>query len=146
MFLWESEYFKPSGYDPQTRCQHVSQRLEQYHTDNRLHYIGIDYMNNYPILCVADAMPGNCLTNSNGEPLLLVTLEPKHDPAQELEKVLTVRDSASDPITYYTDRGVAKYDDQGDLFIDLKKYVEELLRQYETYEDWQRQFPLEENN
>jgi len=41
---------------------------------------------------------------------------------------------------------VAKYDAEGDLFIDLKKYAEELLRQYETWEDLQRQFNSEVNN
>ncbi|MBC6424155.1 MAG: hypothetical protein GDA38_23685 [Hormoscilla sp. SP12CHS1] len=146
MFLWQTEHFVPSDYDPQTRCQQVSARFQRYHTEGKLRYIGSDYLHNYPILCVADRMPGNCLTDRNGKKEVLVTLLPEHDPAKELAEVITIRDRAGEPITYYTGEGVAKYDAEGDLFIDLKKYAEELLRQYETWEELQRQFNSEVNN
>ncbi|MBC6480814.1 MAG: hypothetical protein GDA56_26605 [Hormoscilla sp. GM7CHS1pb] len=98
MFLWQTEHFVPSGY---TRCQQVSARFQRDHTEGKLRYIGSDYLHNYPILCVADGMPGNCLTDRNGKKEVLVTLLPEHDPAKELAEAIAIRDRAGSNYLLY---------------------------------------------
>ena len=57
---WTSDYFSGSGYNPATRCQLVSQRLETYRRQRMLKYITAGQMNGQNVICTANQVNGLC--------------------------------------------------------------------------------------
>ncbi|NER36674.1 MAG: hypothetical protein F6J93_22270 [Oscillatoria sp. SIO1A7] len=123
MIRWVSSYFSNSGYDPQTRCEEVSGRFQTYQENGRLKYVGVAELNGYPILCVAEQMPGSCLNVGNNKGLLF-TLKPDSDPNEILRQMLRVRDLASSPLEQAIGRPkLTHLNSQGYLFVDLEQYL-----------------------
>jgi hypothetical protein len=81
---WTSEYFSGSGYDPVTRCQLVSQRLETYRRNRELKYITAGRMNGQNVICTADRVNGICQN-------LIYTLRPGQDPIDSVYNLLAWR-------------------------------------------------------
>lgn len=81
---WTSDYFSGSGYDPTTRCQLVSQRLESYRRNQQLKYITVGVMNNQNVICTAYQINGVCQN-------LIYTLKPGQDPIGSLYNLLAWR-------------------------------------------------------
>ncbi len=81
---WTSDYFSGSGYDPITRCQLVSQRLEIYRRNRELKYITAGRMNGQNVICTADRINGVCQN-------LIYTLRPGQDPIDSLYNLLAWR-------------------------------------------------------
>ncbi|MEZ2233348.1 COP23 domain-containing protein [Microcoleus sp.] len=81
---WTSDYFSGSGYDPETRCQLVSQRLETYRRNQQLKYITVGVMNGQNVICTANQMNGICQN-------LIYTLKPGQDPIGSLYNLLAWR-------------------------------------------------------
>ncbi|MCL1465474.1 COP23 domain-containing protein [Argonema galeatum] len=57
---WVSNNFASSGYNPQTRCQEVSGRLETYRRNKQLKYITVGMMNGQNVVCTASQVNGRC--------------------------------------------------------------------------------------
>lgn len=74
---WNSNFFSSSGYDPLTRCQQVSQRLEHYNRNRQLNYVTVGIVNNQRAICTTSRINGPC----EG---LIYTLRPDRDPAPAL--------------------------------------------------------------
>lgn len=81
---WSSDYFSGSGYDPITRCQLVSQRLEIYRRNRQLKYIAVGQMNGQNVICTANQINGVCQN-------LIYTLKPGQDPIGALYNLLAWR-------------------------------------------------------
>ncbi|MEG4308009.1 MULTISPECIES: COP23 domain-containing protein [unclassified Microcoleus] len=81
---WTSDYFSGSGYDPATRCQLVSQRLETYRRQRMLKYITAGQMNGQNVICTANQVNGRCQN-------LIYTLRPGQDPIGSLYNLLAWR-------------------------------------------------------
>jgi len=81
---WSSDYFSGSGYNPHTRCQLVSQRLETYRRNRVLKYITAGRMNGQNVICTANQVNGLCQN-------LIYTLRPGQDPIGSLYNLLAWR-------------------------------------------------------
>jgi hypothetical protein len=87
LIRWVSDYFEASGYDPQTRCDLVSQRFQTYKEQGTLQYLTTGIMNRQNVICVSSRNGGEC----EG---LLFTLKPFSDPTQTLKDLTNLRASA----------------------------------------------------
>lgn len=74
---WSSNFFSRSGYDPLTRCQLVTQRLENYRRNKQLNYVTVGIVNNQKAICTTSRMNGAC----EG---LIYTLRRDQDPVPAL--------------------------------------------------------------
>ncbi|WP_377479121.1 MAG: COP23 domain-containing protein [Microcoleus anatoxicus] len=81
---WASDYFSGSGYNPTTRCQLVSQRLETYRRNRQLRYITVGVMNGQNVICTAYQINGVCQN-------LIYTLRRGQDPIASLYNLLAWR-------------------------------------------------------
>jgi len=95
---WTSNTFAASGWDPLTRCQEVSARLETYRRQKRLNYITIGRMNNLNVICTASQVNGRC----EG---LIYTLKPGQDPIQTLNNFLAWREGQAGTPSLYESTG-----------------------------------------
>ncbi|MEO1004867.1 MAG: COP23 domain-containing protein [Cyanobacteria bacterium J06638_38] len=57
---WVSEHFSESNWTPLSRCQTVSDRLEEYRQNGKLKYVTLGVENNQQIICVASQDNGPC--------------------------------------------------------------------------------------
>ncbi len=103
---WVSEYFTPSGYDPQVRCQDVSNRFDLYFRQGRLNYITTGMINDQPVICIADRVGGACTG-------LLVTLQRGEDPNQVIYQLASTLDGATDLL----------YQNESRPYFDVQSYM-----------------------
>jgi Circadian oscillating protein COP23 len=87
---WVSGYFTEAGFDPQTRCQKVSERFQRYHESGKMDYLTTGWINRQSVVCVANSRGGNCASDLAEEGLLF-TLKPSSDPGDTLRNLLSVR-------------------------------------------------------
>jgi S1-C subfamily serine protease len=84
MIEWSSKYFNDAGYDPAKRCQAVTEKLQNYHTDNKLNFITSSKIDGSPVICASltesDAKSGKCSVG------LILTLESTQNPTQVLNE------------------------------------------------------------
>ncbi len=107
---WTSHYFSASGYDPVTRCQLVSQRLETYRRQRVLKYITAGQMNGQNVICTANQVNGRCQN-------LIYTLRPGQDPIGSLYNLLAWRQG-------YV--GMPSFDESSKIpYIDVRGKLEE---------------------
>lgn len=74
---WTSDFFAISGYDPLTRCQQVTQRLERYRRNKQLNYVTVGLVNHEKAICTTSRENGPC----EG---LIYTLRKDQDPIPTL--------------------------------------------------------------
>ncbi|TAF58658.1 MAG: peptidase S1 [Oscillatoriales cyanobacterium] len=74
---WNSNFFSSAGYDPLTRCQQVTQRLDNYNRNKQLNYVTVGLVNNQKAICTTSRINGPC----EG---LIYTLRRDQDPAPAL--------------------------------------------------------------
>ena len=83
-----------SGYDPQTRCQIVSNRFNQLYTQGLLTHLTTGRKNGSNIICGAASKGSGCAPDG-----MLYTLKPGQDPTQTLKNLLAVRTKATSALT-----------------------------------------------
>ncbi|NEP01080.1 MAG: hypothetical protein F6K58_20960 [Symploca sp. SIO2E9] len=93
MILWSSDFFTEAGYDPQTRCQQVSARLETYKKNDELSYLTTGEINGQSVVCVTSKEQGNCGEGISVHDGLLFTLKPNENPQERLEQLFAVLQS-----------------------------------------------------
>lgn len=117
---WQSEFFAAGGYDPLTRCQEVSDRLETYRRNGQLNYIGLGRLNDQNIIC-AQASPQNCIG-------LIYTLKPSQDPAVTLEQFMQHRMGLAGSAPLYEsadpDEDAAPDATEALYYIDVRPFLE----------------------
>jgi Circadian oscillating protein COP23 len=57
---WDSNYFVPSGYTPEVRCQQVTGRLNRLFQSSSEQYITDGIINGQPVICLTDSEGGAC--------------------------------------------------------------------------------------
>jgi len=95
---WTSDYFKGAGFDPQKRCELVSEKFQTYQDLNALDYLTTGSIHGMNVVCVAHEEKGDC-DRTLPDKGLLFTLKPGSNPGQTLEELLQVRVRASGPLT-----------------------------------------------
>lgn len=80
-FRWVSNYFQK--YDPQNRCEQVSNRFQILSKKGQLKFITSDRMNGQNVVCVAPADKASCFLPDG----LLYTLKPEQKPNEEVNKL-----------------------------------------------------------
>ncbi len=101
---WTSNYFRNAGYDPLTRCQDVSERLEHYRRNEELRFVTIGYMNGQNVICTASEFNGRC-------DRLILTLKPHENPVRALTNLFAWH-STDEP--YASGRDRTPYIDVGE--------------------------------
>jgi len=110
LIRWVSNYFERSGYDPQTRCEMVSERFQNFQNNDDLKFLTTGLMNRERVVCVSPTDGGEC----NG---LLFTLKRTSNPDQTLQDLLGRRASAT---------GTEPLEETGSrLYINFEDYVRE---------------------
>ena len=99
VIMWKSTAFSGSGYDPQTRCQIVSNRFNQLYTQGLLTHLTTGRKNGSNIICGAASKGSGCAPDG-----MLYTLKPGQDPTQTLKNLLAVRTKATSALTESTSR------------------------------------------
>jgi len=110
---WGSNFFSSSGYDPLSRCQIVSDRLENYRRKSQLNYIGVGRMNNQNIICTA-LVPGECIG-------LIYTLKPQQDPVETLQQFMQHRSGVVGVSPLYESEDAAT----AFPFVDVRPFLDE---------------------
>jgi hypothetical protein len=88
LIVWQSNFFQGSGWDPQSRCEEVSSRFQQFSDTGELRYVTTGKINGYNVICVADSeRPQQNICQNNG---LLITLEPNDNPEQVKNELFDV--------------------------------------------------------
>ncbi len=86
---WTSDFFAISGYDPLTRCQQVTQRLERYRRNRQLNYVTVGLVNQEKAICTTSRVNGPC----EG---LIYTLRRDQDPIPTLYRFFAWLNARSD--------------------------------------------------
>lgn len=94
---WTSAVFNDAGWNPQRRCEEVTERFNTYLREGRLKYITTGRMNGLPVICTARS-------NSSGCDGLLYTLKPGQDATATLKSLLEIRVKARGPLYETTSR------------------------------------------
>ncbi len=87
LIVWESDYFRDSGWSPQKRCQEVTKRFQDFSDQGILKFVTTGKMNKYPVICVGKQVPGGgyqCQPNG-----LLITLQMNDNPDKVLRDLFT---------------------------------------------------------
>lgn len=100
LITWQSEYFSNSDWTPEKRCQAVTERFQVYSDSGLLRYVTYGEINQQKVICVGEKnnqpeKPYQCKTDSitvNDKIYnsVLLTLEPKDDPAQVLQELFNI--------------------------------------------------------
>lgn len=87
LIVWESDYFRDSGWSPQKRCQEVTKRFQEFSDKGILKFVTTGRMNKYPVICVGRQVPGGGYQcQSDG---LLITLQMNDNPDKVLRDLFT---------------------------------------------------------
>lgn len=108
---WYSEHFSAAGYTPERRCQEVSARFQNLHSQRLLDFVTAGYLNGQPVVCASQN--GSC--NSGN---LLFTLKAGSDAAAVLQQLFDLRSNASSTPLYQSSRGSSA------PTIDMNDYLE----------------------
>lgn len=112
LISWVSHYFSGSGYDPQTRCEQVTERFNRFYQDGRLNFITTGFVNRQPVVCVSGYIGGPCTD-------VLFTLKPGEDAAQAVQQLFDVRVGQDGPL----------YESGSRVYFDLNDRLSELTAQ-----------------
>jgi len=94
VIMWKSTAFSSGGYDPQKRCQIVSDRFNDLYNQGLLTHLTYGRKNGMNIICGASSSGGGCARDG-----MLYTLKPGQDPKQTLRNLLAVRTKATSALT-----------------------------------------------
>ncbi len=104
---WVSNYFVNSGWTAERRCNEVSARFQEYHSQGKLKYLTTGIKNGQNVVCVTQQDKGSCED-------LLFTLKAGSNPGKTLERLLDIRKSASHKPLFETSK----------VYIDMEQYLE----------------------
>lgn len=96
LIVWESDFFRSSGWTPQKRCEEVSQRFQYFSDNKQLRFLTTGEMNRQNVICVGKALGGDvyqCIKDG-----LLITLERHDNSNQVLQDLFKATRSSNDSI------------------------------------------------
>ncbi|HEY9693014.1 MAG TPA: COP23 domain-containing protein [Oculatellaceae cyanobacterium] len=98
---WKSEYFY--RWNPQARCQAVTQKMQNLSNQGRLNFLATGAVNNYPVIC-ALASQGQPCDSSNQ----LFTIKSHDKPDEVLARLLQVFEGTASSL-FYQNAGQKSY-------------------------------------
>jgi len=87
LIVWQSDYFRASGWTPEKRCQEVTKRFQIFSDNGSLRYIATGTMNNQPVICVAEKKGSAFKCRGDG---LLLTLQSNDNPSKVLTELFNM--------------------------------------------------------
>jgi hypothetical protein len=99
---WISEHFSGSNWTPISRCQTVSERLEQYRLEGKLKYVTLGMQNDQQVICVASRDRGPC----EG---IVYTLRPGQDGIAALNNLFAWGSGQQNLESNYKSSGIIPY-------------------------------------
>lgn len=103
---WRAQEFGGFGFEPQTSCQEVSRKFQEYYDRGSLNYLTTGENNRRTGLCAVARKDASC-------PEVLVILRKGRDPNQPLSNLIKVDNSQA-----------GEYDLQGRLYINMEKFLQ----------------------
>lgn len=103
IITWNSGFFENSGFDNQTRCDMVSKKFQEFHSQGSLKYFTAGSANKQPIICAVPSMTSPCNSDSQ-----LFTLKPGSDAEDTLQKLFGLRRGATNEGLYENNNVSAK--------------------------------------
>ncbi|BAZ02771.1 hypothetical protein NIES37_67840 [Tolypothrix tenuis PCC 7101] len=89
---WKSEYFP--AWNPEKRCEHVTQKFQEFYSQNRLNYITGGTHNGYPIICGVTSLAETCNLDNQ-----LFTLKSGVNPNEVIRRLMDISEGkASEPL------------------------------------------------
>ncbi len=104
---WISEHFSDSNWTPLSRCQAVSERLEEYRQKGKLKYVTLGMQNQQQIICVASYDNGPC----EG---IVYTLRPGQDGVAALNNLFAWGSGQQNLDSNYESSGIIPYINVGE--------------------------------
>lgn len=94
VIMWKSTAFSGGGFEPQTRCQIVSNKFNDLYNRGLLTHLTTGKVNGMNIVCGSSMKGGGCAPDG-----MLYTLKPGQNPTQTLKNLLAVRTKATSALT-----------------------------------------------
>jgi len=83
LIVWQSDYFRASGWTPEKRCQEVTRRFQKFSDNGTLRFIANGAIDNYQVICVSPQSQDIGCQEEN----LLMTLEPNDNPIEVMKEL-----------------------------------------------------------
>lgn len=90
LITWNSGFFKEGGFDDQTRCNIVSEKMQKYYDQDTLKYFVAGKVNRQPAICVVSSEESPCNNDS-----LLFTLKPGSNAEETVQRLFDMKSGAS---------------------------------------------------
>lgn len=89
LIVWESDYFRASGWTPEKRCQEVTNRFQEFSDQGILKYVTTGIMNKYPVICLGEKVqkPQAGDTYQCQSDGLLITLQMNDKPTEVMRQL-----------------------------------------------------------
>jgi len=117
LIRWTDSSFPPP-WNPQQRCEEISQRLQRFHDNKVLNYLGAKMWRDQPVLCITDDR-GQCRDDG-----LLVTLKPGTNLQQTLQRLrFNVDGFAGTPLELSGNEAIFYIN--GEAYLDINKLLPE---------------------
>ncbi|MEC4988653.1 MAG: COP23 domain-containing protein [Oscillatoria sp. PMC 1068.18] len=122
---WVSDYFSSSGYDPEKRCNQVSERFQTYYQLGILNYITTGIIERQEVICVSSIYGGPC----DG---VLFTLEPGESASRVIQGLFDIGKFGLNPLKQ------SSGEDQ--IYIDFHKFLETAPREINEVKTLRKSF------
>jgi hypothetical protein len=129
---WVSGYFNDSGYTPQKRCEEVSERFQEYHSQDKMKFLTTGRRNGLNIVCVAETNGGPCYEGGSTQGLLF-TLKPTSSPGKALRDLMAIRTRDRGPMNETESR----------VYIDMSQYLQQATSESNVSDSTQVQPSIE---
>jgi len=83
LIVWQSDYFRASGWTPEKRCQEVTRRFQGFSDNGTLRFIANGMIGKYQVICVSPQSQDIGCQEEN----LLMTLEPNDNPIESMKEL-----------------------------------------------------------
>jgi Circadian oscillating protein COP23 len=117
LIRWTDASF-PEPWNPQRRCEEISQRLQRFQDNQVLSYMSAKMWRGQPVLCLTDDR-GNCRDDG-----LLVTLKPGTNLQRTLQRLVSnVEGAAGSPLELSGNDAITYIN--GEAYLDINKLLPE---------------------
>ena len=82
---WKSEFFSRFNWNPQSRCEAVTPKFQEFYDAGQLKYLTTGYADGYPIVCALSQENDACEKNRQ-----LLTMKPHDNPNQILHQLMDI--------------------------------------------------------
>ncbi|TFI54974.1 hypothetical protein BLD44_006330 [Mastigocladus laminosus UU774] len=106
-------------FPPLQRCEIVTKRFQRYYDNGEIYITSRNNFNSYPVLCITNRKGAPCTSDN-----ILVTLKPGANTGLVLKQMLDFRRGADASPINLSKCKATTYDNQGNLYIDVKQFLD----------------------